>query len=105
MNWMLASAAAQQTGLPPKVERWSPGLYAAAISGLAVNALSGKPSAIPFAVTRMTGSAINPATSFDVANFTMSSIARAHWRAHSSGSLGQSERYAYGAGAKEIPAA
>ena len=30
---MLASAAAHETGLPPNVERWSPGLYAAAISG------------------------------------------------------------------------
>ena len=53
---MLASAAAQETGLPPKVERWSPGLNEAAISSRVVKAASGKPSAMPLAVTRMSGS-------------------------------------------------
>jgi hypothetical protein len=41
MNSMLASEAAQETGLPPKVDRWSPSWKASAISGRAMKAESG----------------------------------------------------------------
>ena len=56
MNSMLASAAAQLTGLPPKVLRWSPSWKASAISGRAMKAESGQPSAMPLAMVMMSGS-------------------------------------------------
>ena len=65
MKLMLASAAAQEMRLRPKVERWSPGLKAAAISGLRgwptfvlfskwgtkAPALARSPQAVPFRLT------------------------------------------------------
>src|SRR5437879_555230 len=56
MNSILASTAAQDFGLPPKVGSGSPDSTAAVISGRVVNALSGNPSAMPLAVTRISGS-------------------------------------------------
>ena len=52
-----------------------------------------------------TGSAMKAATSPEVSNRMTSSRHFAQWRATCSGSLGQSERYGYGDGAKEIPGA
>ena len=53
---MVATPAAQETGLPPKVLMWSPGSNASAMSSRAMNAPSGKPLAIPLAMVMMSGS-------------------------------------------------
>ncbi len=56
MTSMFARAAAAETGLPPKVERWSPGSKESPMSALVVHALMGKPFAIPFAIVIRSGS-------------------------------------------------
>ena len=52
---MVAFAAAHETGLPPKVEMVS-FLSAPAISGVAMQAESGRPFAMPFAMVMISGS-------------------------------------------------
>ena len=52
---MVASDAAMQTGLPPKVEACAPGFQFITFAR-AMMALSGMPEAIPFAVQMMSGS-------------------------------------------------
>ena len=52
---MVAFAAAQETGLPPNVEIVR-ALSDAAISGVAMQAPSGKPLAMPLAIVMMSGS-------------------------------------------------
>ena len=51
----VASAAAQQTGLPPKVEPWEP-LSQVLIDSFAMMAPIGMPEPRPLAVSRMSGS-------------------------------------------------
>ena len=51
---MVSSAAAQATGLPPKVEACAPGPQSIS-SARATVTPSGKPEAMPLAVTRMSG--------------------------------------------------
>ncbi len=56
MTSSVASAAAHETGLPPNVERCSPGWKESAISGRAMNPPSGNPLAMPLAMVMMSGS-------------------------------------------------
>jgi hypothetical protein len=51
----VAIAAAQQTGLPPKVEPWAP-LSQVSIASRAIMAPIGMPEPRPLAVSRMSGS-------------------------------------------------
>ena len=53
---IVASAAAQATGLPPYVEPWAPGPQVSSSSARAIIAPSGMPDAMPLAVSRMSGS-------------------------------------------------
>ena len=55
MIWIVAFAAAQETGLPPKVEIVI-ALKDAAISGVAIVTPSGMPLATPLAIVMMSGS-------------------------------------------------
>ena len=52
---IVASDAAQATGLPPNVEPWVPGPQASMMSARAIMAPSGMPLAMPFAVNTMSG--------------------------------------------------
>ena len=52
---MVASAAAIETGLPPKVEAWEPGTQSI-ISALVMQMPSGMPLAMPLAMQTISGS-------------------------------------------------
>ena len=54
MNWIVADAAAHETGFPPNVAKVMPG-YLSATSGVAMVIATGAPLPIPLADTMMSG--------------------------------------------------